>query len=197
MNVIRLLPLLLLPLSMCVSAETAWITDKLRLNMYELPASQGNKIATLTTGTRVEIIERQRLYAKVRTPSGLVGWVKGAYLETVKPATLRLTELQARHRQVLRQLAELRQQFNQLNRETRDIRATRMAERAKLKSARELMQQYRHQANSLQQKLDSMRASLPLGWVLGLITAALLIGLILGYMLYDARLRKRHGGFRL
>lgn len=178
-------------------ADVAWITDKLRLSMHEQPASKGKKIATLTSGTRVEILERNRLYAKVKTPDGLIGWVKGAYLEPVKPAKLRLTELERRHKRTLVQLADARDRLNKLLRDTQSIRTNFASERAELKSARELMEKYRTQNTHLRAKLDSYHTSIPISWTLGLMLGTLVIGTGLGIFLNDYRLRKRHGGFRL
>src|SRR5438093_6672747 len=41
-----------------------------------------NKVGTVKNGDRVEVLDREKRFAKIRTPGGLEGWVEQRYLVT-------------------------------------------------------------------------------------------------------------------
>src|SRR5262245_60495077 len=86
---------LLLGVAAAASAETAYVTDSLRLGLYAEPDASGSPAQNLVSGTALEVLERTQGYARVRTPAGSEGWVKAAYLVDEKPAQLRVAELEA------------------------------------------------------------------------------------------------------
>ena len=59
-----------------ISAPEAFLRDQV--------ATVYNKTATVKNGERVEILERDRRFAKVRTASGVEGWVEQRYLVSQK-----------------------------------------------------------------------------------------------------------------
>ena len=76
----------LLVVSSSVTAETAYVTDRLLLGLYAEADSNSQQYRTLPSGTRLDILERQGLYARIITDDGLEGWVKYHFLVTEPPA---------------------------------------------------------------------------------------------------------------
>src|SRR5690606_40383264 len=56
-------------------AETAYVTDILQLGLHQASDTSDRPFQNLTSGTRLEILERTALYARVRTDEGAEGWV--------------------------------------------------------------------------------------------------------------------------
>jgi uncharacterized protein YgiM (DUF1202 family) len=77
-----------------VRAETAYVSDQLVLNVYTEQNQQGQRLATLHSGARVETLATSADFTQVRLPDGTTGWVKSSYLTTEEPAAARLKQLQ-------------------------------------------------------------------------------------------------------
>ena len=77
-----------------VCAETAYVSDQLVLNVYTEQNQQGQRLATLHSGARVETLATSADFTQVRLPDGTTGWVKSSYLTTDEPAAARLKQLQ-------------------------------------------------------------------------------------------------------
>jgi len=69
-----------------VRAETAYVSDQLVLNVYTEQNQQGQRLATLHSGARVETLATSADFTQVRLPDGTTGWVKSSYLTTDEPA---------------------------------------------------------------------------------------------------------------
>ena len=87
-GVVLLLPLLAV-------AETAYVTDNLRLGLHQAADTSDRAFRTLDSGQELEILTRDRNYAHVSLPDGVQGYVKAAYLVDEKPAKLIVAETQA------------------------------------------------------------------------------------------------------
>ena len=77
-----------------VRAETAYVSDQLVLNVYTEQNQQGQRLATLHSGTRVDTLATSSDFTQVRLADGTTGWVKSSYLTTDEPAAVRLKQLQ-------------------------------------------------------------------------------------------------------
>lgn len=86
--------LLLLILAWPAVAEQRYVTDRLHLGVYENEQASGKRLKTLTSGAQVEILEKNRLYARVRAADGTTGWVKAAFLVEDPPAILRVASME-------------------------------------------------------------------------------------------------------
>jgi len=190
-----LLLIFLLPLA--ALAETAYITDNLRLGLHQATDTSDRAFRTLESGQELEILSRDRNYANVRLPDGVEGYVKAAYLVFDKPAKLIVAETQARVDRLQNELTETKAAFEapaatieslreQLNRskETADASASEIAAlTAELGDYRSRQDQYKY--------------SLPFKWVGGAMFVCLLAGFLLGLWWIDSRIRRRHGGIRV
>ena len=77
-----------------VHAETAYVTDNLRLGLHQTADTSDRAFRTLESGQTVEMRPRDRNYAQVQLPDGVQGYLKAAYLVFEKPAKLIVTETQ-------------------------------------------------------------------------------------------------------
>lgn len=90
----RLAALLLALLSMKGMAATAYVSDELVLGVYAEENSQGQRLATLHSGTGVETLAQNGDFTQVRLSDGTTGWVKSVFLTTKEPAVVRVKQLE-------------------------------------------------------------------------------------------------------
>jgi SH3 domain protein len=86
--------LLLALLSIKGFAATAYVSDELVLGVYSEENNQGQRLATLHSGTSVETLAQNGDFTQVRLSDGTTGWVKSAFLTTQEPAVVRVKQLQ-------------------------------------------------------------------------------------------------------
>jgi hypothetical protein len=75
-------------------AATAYVSDELVLGVYADQNSQGQRLATLHSGTSVETLAQSGEFTQVRLADGTTGWVKSAFLTPTEPAVVRVKQLQ-------------------------------------------------------------------------------------------------------
>jgi SH3 domain protein len=187
--------LLLLPV--LAAAETAYVTDNLRLGLHAAEDTSDRAFRFLDSGQAMEILIRDRNYANVRLPDGVEGWVKSAYLVDEKPAKLIVAETIAERDQLAAELEETRQAFaepaaviDQLRNETSDLTG-------QLENARTQIDALQAENASIRGLKEEYRGSVPLKWVGGVIAVCLVVGFLGGLWWVDHRSRKRHGGIRI
>jgi hypothetical protein len=86
--------LLLALLSIKSVAATAYVSDELVLGVYAEENNQGQRLATLHSGTSVETLAQNGDFTQVRLSDGTTGWVKSAFLTTKEPAVVRVKQLE-------------------------------------------------------------------------------------------------------
>ena len=63
-----------------VWAETAYVSDQLVLNVYTEQNQQGQRLATLHSGARVETLASSADFTQVRLADGTTGWMSANML---------------------------------------------------------------------------------------------------------------------
>jgi Bacterial SH3 domain len=86
--------LLLALLSIKGVAATAYVSDELVLGVYSEENNQGQRLATLHSGTSVETLAQNGDFTQVRMSDGTTGWVKSAFLTAKEPAVVRVKQLE-------------------------------------------------------------------------------------------------------
>jgi len=192
---LRCAVLLLLPL--VAAAETAYVTDNLRLGLHQAADTSDRAFRTLDSGQELEILSRDRNYAHVVLPDGVQGYVKAAYLVDDKPAKLIVAETQAEVDRLRAELEQLRRQFagpaatiSALEQEASDLQTELDANELRVSELSD-------ENTDLRQQQSQFQNSLPLSWVLGAIGVCLIGGFLLGLWWVDRRSRQRHGGIRI
>lgn len=180
----RLAAAVLLGLCAAAVARTAseYVVEQLVISVNSAPDGSGEHVASIRSGDRVEVLERQGEQAHVRLAAGQEGWVRASYLSAEPPLRLQLAERNA-------QLASLTQQLAQLRSERDAARAAADgAQRAPAAVAPPLM--------------DAGAVPAPpqrLEWpqLIGGMLLALLAGFALGWRMLDRRIRRKYGGLRI
>ena len=90
----RLAALLLALLAIKGMAATAYVSDELVLGVYAEENSQGQRLATLHSGTQVETLAQNGEFTQVRLADGTTGWVKSSFLTPNEPAVVRVKRLE-------------------------------------------------------------------------------------------------------
>jgi hypothetical protein len=90
----RLAALLLALLAVRGVAATAYVSDELVLGVYAEENNQGQRLATLHSGTSVETLAQSGEFTQVRLSDGTTGWVKAAFLTSTEPAVVRVKHLE-------------------------------------------------------------------------------------------------------
>lgn len=85
-------------------AEPAWISDRLQAGLHEQPDPASTVLMLLSSGTPVEVLEREGGLARVRTESGSEGWVDAMYLSEEQPSALLLAEVEAARAEAVAEL---------------------------------------------------------------------------------------------
>jgi len=178
-------------------AETAYVTDILRLGLHRAEDTNDQPFRNLVSGTELEILERTPNFARVRTVDGEIGWVKSAYLVLDKPAQARVAETEAA-------LAALQAQVDRSNaarqaaeRELAQLSQQVDATAASSDAIESTLTRLKEENESYEGRLDLYRGSVPIVWVLGAIVVALIGGFVAGLAWIDYASRRRHGGFRV
>ena len=87
--------------------DRQYVTDQLRLSLYEGPNSQSKVLKLLVSGDTVLIEEIRGPYALVTTTDGSRGWVKRGFLVTTPTATLQLREERSKNVELLEEIEKL------------------------------------------------------------------------------------------
>ena len=187
--------LALLPLT--AFGDTAYVTDNLRLGLYEAEDTSGRSTRMLDSGQAMEILSRDRNYANVRLPDGAEGWVKAAYLVDDKPAKLIVAEITAERDALVVELEETKQAFAAPSATIEALRNDALSFDSQLGEATARIAALEEENASIQGLKEQYRGSLPFSWVAIAIGVCLIAGVLAGMWWVDRRSRMRHGGIRI
>lgn len=187
--------LLLLPL--LAAAETAYVTDNLRLGLHQAEDTSDRAFRMLESGQALEILSRDRNYANVQLPDGVQGYVKVAYLVDEKPAKLIVAETIAERDALVAELEETRQAFAGPAATIQGLKDEAAELTSKLDVAESQIAELQEENANIQGMKERYKGSLPLRWVAGATAVCLIGGFLLGLWWVDRRSRKRHGGIRI
>jgi SH3 domain protein len=191
----RLLIGMALLLPVLAAAETAYVTDNLRLGLHQAEDTSDRAFRSLDSGQELEILSRDRNYAHVALPDGTRGYVKAAYLVDEKPAKLIVAETQAEVVRLEAELEELRRQFAGPAETIAALEQDLTVLTAQAKDSAAQVAELSEENVSLRQRQSQY--SLPIQWV-GIATVVCLIGgFLLALWWVDKRSRARHGGIRI
>jgi SH3 domain protein len=185
----------LVPLS--VLGETAYVTDNLRLGLYEAEDTSGRPMRMLESGQAMEVLSRDRNYANVQLPDASEGWVKTAYLVDDKPAKLIVAEITAERDALLAELEETKQAFAAPAATIEALRSDALAFDTQLAESNSRVSALEEENASIRGLKEQYKGSLPLSWVAIAIGVCLIAGILFGMWWVDRQSRQRHGGIRI
>lgn len=206
----KILPvfILLVLVNGLAAAETRYVSDRLEIQMRTGKGNQYRILRMLPSGTPLEVLEtdKENGYTRVRTPSGVEGWVLSRFLmkgraarDRLADAEKKLAQLELENRKLKAERADLRkakggldQERNRLLRENRklsqqleEIRRTASSALAIDSENKELKSRivaYERQVQTLQQENDSLRDRTARDWFMvgaGVVILGMIIGLII------------------
>lgn len=188
---------LLLAFAGSAAAETAYVTDILRLGLHQAENTSDRAFRTLISGAELEILERRPNYARVRTVDGQVGWVKSAYLVADKPAQLRVSEVEAEIARMQDELSAAQAAREAAEGETRKLSDEMRSSVNSSDAIQETLARLKQEKAAYESQLETYRRSVPLSWAAAALVVALIGGFVVGVAWIDYVSRRRHGGFRV
>jgi len=117
----RLLGLVLLfcLFSASVYGETMYVSDILKLTLRTGPSIENKIISVIESGQMMEVIKFGDEWSQVRLSNGKEGWVLSRYLTTNETHNIKLERLEAKHKNLMIQAAELLEENNRLKAENK------------------------------------------------------------------------------
>jgi SH3 domain protein len=179
-----------------VLAATAYVTDELRLGVHAAADTSDKAFTSLSSGDAVEVLERNRSYARVRLGDGREGWVRVAFLVDDEPARRRVARLESERDRLAQELTELAASQDGSGERLARAEQARVAAENKLRSAQQELAQLRQANDELRAQLAPGRLSLPVAGFIGALLGLFVAGLALGWWRMDRRIRRLYGGFR-
>lgn len=173
-----------------VFAGYVYVNDTLRVGVRPEPSNSVGPISVVVTGMKLEVLERNDGYLKIKTDGGVEGWIKDIYVTETVPAQI--------------ELEQLRKKFQQLSSESGksgdQIKAAQQANLALSDEVDSLKKQNRE----LQIKLMKHQESVSGGsnvlkyLLLALLFVGLLVaGIFIGVIWHRRQAMKRLGGLRV
>lgn len=187
--------LTLLPLA--AVAETAYVTDNLRLGLHQSENTSDRAFRMLDSGQALEVLYRDGNYANVQLPDGMQGFVKAAYLVSDKPARLIVAETIAERDALRDELNATKEALAEPAAAIAALESQRDELSTSLANAQSQVADLQEQNESLSGLQERYKGSLPLSWVAVALAVVLVAGFLLGNWWVDHRIRKRHGGIRI
>jgi SH3 domain protein len=181
-----------------VLAATAYVSDELVLGVYAEENNQGQRLATLHSGTSVETLAQDGDFTQVRLLDGTTGWVKSAFLTTQEPAVVRVKQLQEeldRNRATTPALAEAAARS-----EVERLKLELAAKQSELDAARAGAAPAGTTAPAASGALAAISAAAAPRWpvITGIAAAiGLVCGFWAGYMTLARRVRDKFGGIKV
>jgi len=189
-GVLALLPLM-------AAADTAYVTDNLRLGLHAAEDTSDRAFRVLESGQPMEVLLNAGNYANVRLPDGTEGWVKTGYLVDVKPAKLIVAETMAERDALVTELAAAKAAFSEPAATIENLQDEATNLQVQLDSAQSQITDLQAENASIQGMKERYRGSVPLSWVGGAILVFLIAGILAGLWWSDRSSRRRHGGIRI
>jgi SH3 domain protein len=207
---------LVLGLVSTAMAETLYVSDRLEIQMRTGKGTQFRILRMLPSGTALEILEvdQENGYSRVRTPSGVEGWVLSRFLmqgraarDRLADAEKKLARLELENRKLSASLEDLqktkgsidteREQLvkenRKLSQELEEIRraaSSALAIDAENKQLKSRIVAYERQAQSLQQENEGLKDRTARDWFM-VGAGVVILGMIIGLIIPRIRWRKK------
>ena len=168
-------------------AESLYVIEQLVVAVNSAPDASGERVATLKSGDRVEVIERSGEQVHVQLGSGPEGWVRASYLTAEEPLRTRLAQREA-------EVARLGEEVKRLEAQLRASAAPAAA--APAPSAAVVEDSAAPPGRALFGAGEERpRPVWP--WMIAAALIAFGSGFGLGALLLDRHIRRKYGGLRI
>jgi SH3 domain-containing protein len=178
-------------------AEPLYVIEQLVVAVNSAPDASGERVATLKSGDRVEVLERAGEQVHVRLAGGREGWVRSSYLSADEPLRVRLAQRDAEVARLGEELSLLKAQLHaNPAAPLGGAAASGMAGAAGSAPAAAAVQELpAPPAGSLFSTEE--RARPPWPWALAAALVGFGLGFGVGALLLDRHIRRKYGGLRI
>lgn len=182
-----------------VRAESLYVVEQLVVNVNSAPDASGERIATVKSGERMEVIERLRDQVHVQLPDGKDGWIRASYLSADEPLKPRLAASAA-------EVARLKEELSRAQAPLAGAHAAPAAQApsAPVAAAATPAAAPPPAEDSSRSPERALFASEPEAaprrlwpWALGSALIGLALGFALGALVLDRHIRRKYGGLRI
>jgi SH3 domain protein len=177
------------------AARTMYVTDILRLGVFEAADTSGRAFVNLESGDEVTVLEENPYYARVTLSDGRPGWVKKTFLTEKQPARFRITQVEAERDRALEEVGALKKRIAGQQSEVGKLKKQVDSQVEGVKAEQGELEELRRNANVMRSQLEVYRDSVPLSWLLLAVLICLVVGFFTGRWWLNRLNRKRHGGF--
>jgi len=192
---LMLLSLAALTTSPALHAESLYVIEQLVVAVASAPDASGERVATLKSGERVELLERAGEQAHVRLASGREGWVRASYLTAEEPLRVRLAQRDAEVARLGEELSALKAQRASA---TPGAAATFVSAKAGPASAAATAAEDAGTAPAAALfNVSEERPHAVWPWTLATALIGFGLGFGLGALVLDRHIRRKYGGLRI
>ena len=174
------------------AAEIVYVTDELRLGLYDSELTSGRPFKTLISGAELTVLERSLMSIRVRTEEGDEGWVKTAYIVDTEPGRRRAERLEAANAGLSEEKSALTTSLAAAEARIDDLESEVAAANAGIAE----LPQLREDHEALKAQVATRDQRVPLAFAIAGAALTLVIGGIGGYWWLDRRVRSHFGGIR-
>jgi SH3 domain protein len=178
-------------------AETMYVTDMLQLELYETMEMTGRPLKRLKSGDRMEVLQREGRYARVRLDGGDTGWVKSLYLVEQEPARAQLNKVDKELVAARERIVQLEGSIAERDAELDAFKSSEEGEASQTTAMLAELDTLRTQNEDLQSRVNAYAGSVPMSWLFIGLLATFVAGWIGSWYTIDRRSRARHGGYRV
>jgi SH3 domain protein len=104
-----------------VYAETMYVSDILKLTLRSGPSTENKILAVIESGQMLDIVKSGKEWSQAQLPNGKEGWVLSRYLTPDETNNIKLERLEAKHKNLMIQAAELLEENNRLEAENKRV----------------------------------------------------------------------------
>lgn len=183
------------------SAEPMFVADKLVLNVYAEPDQESERVATLETGDKVEMLEQLGTLMHVQLEDGREGWVGANYLTTDTPALVRLRALEKEQKATVQKAEkELKAQIEELKKQNEALQGevATLKEAAEAQAAAHAREQQEAAAAVAQVEPERTDQGFNFAWLWApFVLLAGGAGYAAGYQTLARKIRNKFGGVKI
>jgi uncharacterized protein YgiM (DUF1202 family) len=184
------------------SAEPMFVADKLVLNVYSEPDQESERVASLETGDKVEVLDQLGQFMRVQLSDGREGWVGANYLTVDTPALVRLRALEKDQKAAVQKVEkDLNAQIDALKKQNEtlqsEIEALKAAAQAQI-AAQEEEQQAAEAALVDKVEPESTGPAINFAWLWApFVLLAGGAGYAAGYQTLARKIQNKFGGVKI
>jgi SH3 domain protein len=116
---------LLMSLSFSSGAASIYVVDEIQVGLHAERQLSSPVVVMVASGSELEVVERDGSLVRVKTTTGQVGWIDGAYTSTAQPVASRLLTAISNNEALRAELTDLRREAERLKSDLLDSEENR------------------------------------------------------------------------